>query len=241
VQQIQFIDNFKVLFFSNPNYIQIVEFGDSNRILQTAISLYRRYLPTVFSQPARIVENIIYSKNRIYVLYTEVREKLWLVNTLHKLFDEEAYETYVKTKNIEIFAVGDSSIQQLYKISEEDIKRRMSNYIFGWKADDFKIQNIFIDRESQKEEELGIITDNGIYITLRDMSKVYFSKDPTFLENTITYQSAYLLSPTSAYRVKSDRESQRCDVINSLGMNNLTLTNESLVWAGADRVDGVHC
>lgn len=117
----------------------------------------------------------------------------------------------------------------------------MRNYLYGRKTEDFKIQNIFIDRQTEKEEELGIITDNGIYLTLRDMSKVYFSKDPTFLENTITYQSAFLLSSISPYNLKSQRENQQCEVTYSLGFNNLTLTNESLIWAGAGRVDGVHC
>jgi hypothetical protein len=39
---------------------------------------------------------------------------------------------------------------------------------------------------------------------------------------------------------KLDKESGGCEVISSLGFNNLALTNESLLWIGAGRVEGIH-
>ena len=76
------------------------------RVIQTAIPFYKRYLPSSFSQPNKIIENIIYSKNKVYVLYTEIKEKFWLLTTLHKIMDEEPFDCFVRTKNIEIFAVN---------------------------------------------------------------------------------------------------------------------------------------
>jgi hypothetical protein len=70
VQRIQFIEGNKILLFSSPSYLQIIEFGEISRTIHTTIPFYKRYLPTSFSQPTRIVENIIYFKNRIYILFT---------------------------------------------------------------------------------------------------------------------------------------------------------------------------
>jgi hypothetical protein len=72
------------------------------------------------------------------------------------------------------------------------------------------------------------------------MGQVYFSKEPAFLQNTLTYQGAYLLAEAAPLAYKLDRESPPCAVTASLGCNCLTLTSDSLLWVGTDRVDGVH-
>jgi hypothetical protein len=118
VQRIQFIDDCRLVFFSSPNYLQLVEFGETSRVSRTAVPFYRKYLPTNFAQPTKVVENIIYSRNRIYILLTEVRERFWLVSAVRKLIEEDAYDPYVRSKVIESYAVGEAGIEQLYKISE---------------------------------------------------------------------------------------------------------------------------
>jgi hypothetical protein len=95
-------------------------------------------------------------------------------------------------------------IEPIYKIAEEDLRRRIKNYAPGWKSDEVKIKNIFIDGDG-KEEELGIMTNCGAFLTLRDMGQVYFSKDPAFLQNTITFQSAFLLSEATPFSSKIDK------------------------------------
>jgi len=49
------------------------------------------------------------------------------------------------------------------------------------------------------------MTKCGACLTLRDMGKVYFSKDPVFLQNTITYESAFLLSEVTPFSYKIDK------------------------------------
>ncbi len=84
------------------------------------------------------------------------------------------------------------------------------------------------------------MTNCGVCLTLRDMGKVYFSKDPVFLQNTITYESAFLLSEVTPFSYKIDKENPSCEVFASLGCNSLTLTKDSILWVGNDRVDGIH-
>jgi hypothetical protein len=72
------------------------------------------------------------------------------------------------------------------------------------------------------------------------MGQVYFSKDPAFLQNTITFQSAFLLSEATPISYKLDKESPSCEIVASLGCNCLTLTSDSLLWVGNERVDGIH-
>lgn len=73
------------------------------------------------------------------------------------------------------------------------------------------------------------------------MGQVYFSKDPAFIQNTLTYQSSFLLSEVAPFAYNLDKESHPYEINATLGYNNLNLTNDSLLWAGTDRVDGIHC
>jgi hypothetical protein len=106
-----------MIFFSSPNYLQMVEFGEINRVIQSIVPFYRKYLPTNFSQSPKIVENILYSRNRIYILFTEVKERFWFVSAVRKLIEQDAYDPFIRTKVIESYAVGDAGIEQIYKIS----------------------------------------------------------------------------------------------------------------------------
>lgn len=77
-----------MIFFSSPDFLMMVELGEGSRITQTVIPFYRKYLPTNFSQIPKIIENILYFRNRIYILFTEIRERFWLVSKVRKLIEK---------------------------------------------------------------------------------------------------------------------------------------------------------
>ncbi len=69
ILHVQFLENNRLFIFANPNSLQLVDFADNPRIFQSFIPFYRRYLPSTFSHPNRTIENVLYSRNKIYILF----------------------------------------------------------------------------------------------------------------------------------------------------------------------------
>ncbi len=79
---------------------------------------------------------------------------------------------------MKVYVINESRIDYSYTISESDIKGKVKNFMEGL-SDEVRISNIFIGNE--KEEELGVVTTNGIVVSFRDVRKGYLVKDPSFL------------------------------------------------------------
>lgn len=65
------------------------------------------------------------------------------------MIEKDAFDPYIRFKVIESYAVGDAGIRQVFRITEDDLRKRITNYAPSWKTSEIKIQNIFIDQEGK--------------------------------------------------------------------------------------------
>lgn len=86
IQHISFHKQKALLIYSAPDFLQIIEFSELRRTLQTCLPFYKRYLPTRFSPPSKSVENFLYSEDHIYLLCSEQRKPSWISKTLANLW-----------------------------------------------------------------------------------------------------------------------------------------------------------
>jgi hypothetical protein len=99
------------------------------------------------------------------------------------------------------------------------------------------INSIYIDYHSDPSGELGVVTDCGCFLVLKNKSSS-LSREPLFVPDVSLLGECQFLTSKKLESI-SDLADQKVQVLYSLGYDNLTLTEDSLLWIGDNRIDGV--
>ena len=167
---------------------------------------------------------------------TDIRKKNWFRNTFESMFHNGGQGEYVKQRYIQVYDLTQNKIVKGGKIVEEELTSKIRSYMPGWKTD-VQINSIYTDRQNDKDGELGIVTECGCFLTLRDKFTA-FNREPLFLPNASQLGECQLLTSKKLDHLH-DVSEQKSQVLFSLGYENLTLMDDSLLWIGEERIHGV--
>jgi len=143
IQRVQFIGEDQLLIASDGNCVQHVHFGVEQRVRKVEVPLYRKLLPTtLLSGTVREVAQMLMTKDRIYLLVREIKQKGWLHNKIDYLMDDFS-QPIIKTTYIETYHHDAFTISHLGKITEGEVTRRMKNHYNEWPSN-LEIQSIYL-------------------------------------------------------------------------------------------------
>lgn len=104
---VTFVDGCKLLIGTDTGFLELINFVEEQSIITTFVPLYRKFLPTSFNCPRRKIENMLFSKNKIYVLVNEIKKKGFLNCTYERITSEHP-NLYYNEKIIEVHTIDKS-------------------------------------------------------------------------------------------------------------------------------------